>query len=59
MQAYYIAIYCFISAALQFILGIAWAWSDPIHRAIKFLFLFLSAWGFFFGALIIKRFVLQ
>jgi hypothetical protein len=58
MQPGLIAAYCFLSATIQFILGVAWAWNDPVHRAIKFLLLFLAVWGMFFGALIVKRFVL-
>lgn len=50
----YIAIYCLLSALAQFLLGIAWDGFDPVHRAIKWFFLFASVWGFFFGVAIIK-----
>jgi len=50
-----LAIYCFVSATTQLLLGIGWSAHDPVHRAIKFLFLFLAVWGAFFGALVIKR----
>jgi hypothetical protein len=49
----YLIAYCMVSALLQFILGWAWHSHDAVHRAIKYLFLFLCVWGFFFGAYLI------
>ena len=50
----YVAIYCIVSALCQFLLGFAWRYDDELHRGIKFIFLFLCTWGFFFGAYLIR-----
>ncbi len=56
-MSHWIAVYCFVSAIMQFALGVAWRWHNPLHRAIKFVFLFASALGAFFGALVVKHII--
>jgi hypothetical protein len=50
----YLAIYIFLTALSHLILGIIWAADDPVQRCIKWTFIFLAAWGMFFGMLVVK-----
>jgi hypothetical protein len=50
----YLTVYCFVSALMQFALGIGWDGFNPPHRAIKYAFLFSSVWGFFLGAMLLR-----
>lgn len=49
-----VAAYCLMSGICQFVLGMAWHGFNPVHRAIKYLFLFSSVWGVFLGAFLIR-----
>lgn len=55
MNSTWIAVYCWLSSLVLSLLGLGWRSDNAPHRAIKFGFLFLSVWGVFFGALIIKH----